>query len=211
MKRPLPWLILIVVAAGICWWFPLFRVVSLHQAAQQKAAATFNPAEFAARLWTNELPAAYSQAVPATELVALLRTDAAASKTKFSRSIGVSESYTFFLAGQGRVLAVSDDEISLAVTPGSTNAEVALQMGLLFGNAVRDGTGLLNVNDYPNSQDFNALSEALNHLVETRVQPRLRAQAKIGGTIGFVGCAEVGDETTDLRPLKVVPIHSETP
>ena len=31
-----------------------------------------------------------------------------------------------------------------------------IETGHIFGNAVRDGTGLLDVNDYPNSQEFNA-------------------------------------------------------
>ena len=96
-----------------------------------------------------------------------------------------------------------------SVTRGTTNTEVSLQTGLLFGNAIRDGTGLLNVSDYPNSQDFNAISEALNRLVETRVQPKLREAAKVGAMIRFVGCAEVGDESTDLKPLKVVPVLAE--
>ena len=120
----------------------------------------------------------------------------------------MSESYTYFVAGQGRVLTVSDDEILLAVTEGATNAEISLQTGLLFGNAVRDGTGLLSVNDYPDSQDFNAISEALNRLVETRVQPKLREAAKVGATVRFVGCAEVNDESSDLKPLKLVPVEA---
>jgi predicted lipoprotein len=140
-------------------------------------------------------------------LLPAIRTNAVTAKKQFSRSVGVSESYTYFVRGQGRVLTVSEDEVSLAVTDGATTAEISLQVGLLFGNAVRDGTGLLNVNDYPNSQDFNAISEALNHLVETRVQPKLRAAAKVGATISFAGCAEVNDESSDLKPLKVVPIE----
>jgi predicted lipoprotein len=84
-----------------------------------------------------------------------------------------------------------------------------LQTGLLFGNALRDGPGLLSVSDYPNSQDFNGISEALNHIVETRVLPKLREQARVGGKIFFAGCAEVDDESSDLKPLKVVPIQAE--
>jgi predicted lipoprotein len=72
---------------------------------------------------------------------------------------------------------------------------------------VRDGTGLLSVNDFPDSQDFNGISEALNHIIETRVQPKLREAAKVGVSVAFVGCAEVNEETADPRPLKVVPIQ----
>ena len=147
--------------------------------------------------------------VKAEALLATLQADPAAAKKKFSRSVGLSEGYFYFVSGSGRVVAVSDDEVSLAVTDGSTNAEVSLETGLLFGNAIRDGTGLLNASDYPNSQDFNDISAALNHLVETSVLPKLREQAKVGAKISFAGCAEVDDESTDLKPLKIVPIQTK--
>ena len=210
MKRAAPILAALLLLAGLCWLFPLFHIVPLERANQEKAAAVFNPATFAEKLWNERLPAALSQAVGADVLLAALRADPAEAKKKFSRSLGISESYTYFVAGRGRVLAVTDDGISLAVTEGATAAEVLLPAAPIFGNAVRDGTGLLNVNDYPNSQDFNGISEALNHLVETRVLPKLR-EAKAGATIRFTGCAEVSDESSDLKPLKVVPIEAELP
>ena len=123
----------------------------------------------------------------------------------------MSESYFYFLRGEGKIISISDDEISLAGAENSTNAEIVLETGLIFGDAIRDGTGLLNVNDYPNSQDFNDISSALNHIVETCVLPNLREQAKVGAKISFVGCAEVDDEFTDLNPLKVIPIQIEFP
>jgi predicted lipoprotein len=209
MNRFLPSLIVMVVLASLCWRFPLFRVVPLAQAAKEKAAATFNPAAFAERFWNEQLLTSLHQAVPAEALLPAIQADAIAAKQKYSRSVGVSESYTYFVSGTGRVLAVSDDEISLAVTGGATAAEVSLQVGLIFGNAIRDGTGLLQVSDYPDSQDFNAISEALNHLVETRGLPKLRESAKVGATVRFTGCAEVNDESADLKPLRVVPIRAE--
>jgi len=210
MKRIAGWVIAAAFFAGICWRFPLFHVVSLERATKEKAAAKFNPAEFAEKFWSEQLLKSLDKATKAEELLSVIRSDTAAAKKKHARAVGVSESYTYFLSGTGRVLAVSEDELSLAITPGATNAEVSLQTGLLFSNAIRDGTGLLNVSDYPNSQDFNAISEALNQLVETRVQPKLREQAKVGAMVRFVGCAEVNDESTDLKPLKVVPIQTET-
>lgn len=175
----------------------------------KKAEAAFDPAEFAETFWNERLLKSFSQAVPAQTLIAAIQSDPAAAGKKFSRSLGLSDSYFYFIAGRGRVLEVTEDEITLAVTESATEAEVSLQVGFLFNNAIRDGTGLLNVNNFPNSQDFNAISEALNHIVETRVQPALREQAKVGSVIQFVGCAEVDDETMDLKPLKVVPIQAE--
>jgi predicted lipoprotein len=209
MNRFMPWLIVGAVLAGLCWLFPLFHVVPLAQAAKEKAAATFDPKEFAEMFWDTQLLPALDHAVPVEELLPAIQADATATKAKFSRRVGVSDSYTYFVSGTGRVLAVNDDEILLAVISGAKNAEVSLQVGLIFGNAIRDGTGLLKVSNYPNSQDFNAISEALNQLVETRVGPKLREAARVGATVRFTGCAEVNDEAMDLKPLKVVPIRAE--
>jgi len=206
MKRGAFIVVAVTILAGICWRFPLFHVVSMKQATEARIAATFNPATFADKFWSERLLPSLGSAVEAELLIRAIQTNPADAKTRFSRSVGVSESYNYFISGKGRVVAVNEDEISLAVTAGTTNAEIALQTGLLFSNALRDGTGLLNVNEYPNSQDFNAISEALNRIVEERVQPRLRELAKPGTTVSFAGCAEVNDESTDLKPMKLIPI-----
>jgi len=208
--RAVRWFIALVIFAGICCRFPLFHVVTIKTATAEKVAATFNATSFAETFWTNLLLASASGKTVRTEiLLPAIQADPAGAKKKFARSLGLSENYFFFVSGSGRIMAVSDDFVSLAVTSGSTNTEISLQTGLVFGDAVRDGTGLLNASDYPNSQDFNDISAALNHLVEARVLPQLRQQAKVGANISFVGCAEVDDESTDLKPLKVIPIQTE--
>lgn len=204
-------LVAVAAIALICWRFPLFHVAPLKAVAAEKAAATFDVSAFAEAFWTSQLLPSLGNAVKAEQLLPAIRADAADAKKRFARSLGLSDSYYYFLSGTGRVVAISDDAVSLAVTPGTTNTEIAIQTGLVFGDAIRDGTGLLDVNKYPNSQDFNAISSALDHLVETRVLPNLRGKAKPGDTIIFTGCAEVDDESTDLRPLKIIPIQIQLP
>ena len=205
--RVIRWFITAVVIAGVCWLFPLFHVVPLNTVRAAQTAARFDATQFAGTFWTNTLQPETEKATDAKSVLTAIESDPAAAKKKFSRSVGLSESYFYFLSGSGRVVAVSDDGISLAVTDRSTNAEVLLQTGLVFGDAIRDGTDLLDPSAYPNSQDFNDISAALDHIVETRVLPDLKRDAKVGTTISFTGCAEVDDESTDLKPLKVIPIR----
>jgi predicted lipoprotein len=206
--RVVRWLITAAVVTGVCWLFPLFHVVPLSAVNAEQAAAKFDSAQFAETFWTNQLQPAAEKTIDAKSLLTAIQSDPAAAKKKFARSVGLSENYFYFVSGSGRVVAASDDGISLAVTDNNTNAEVLLQTGLIFGDAIRDGTGLLDPSAYPNSQDFNDISAALNHIVETRVLPDLKREAKIGVTVSFSGCAEVDDESTDLKPLKVVPIRA---
>lgn len=210
MNRIAARLVAAATIGGICWLFPPVHVVPLKTVAAQTEAAKFNPAYFAANFWTNQLLPALDKAVKADALLPAIETDAAAAKRKFSRHVGLSDSYFYFLRGAGNIVSISDDAIVIATTSNSTNAEIALQTGLIFGDAIRDGTGLLNASDYPNSQDFNDISAALNHMAEVNVLPELRKQAKTGARISFVGCAEVDDESTDLKPLKVIPIQTKS-
>src|SRR5215469_16091172 len=186
--RLVRWFITAVVIAGICRLFPLFHVVPLNTARAEQAAAKFDATQFAETFWTNQLQPAAEKAVDTKTLLTALQSDPAAAKRKFSHSVGLSESYFYFLSGSGRVVAISDDGISLAITDKSTNAELLLQTGLVFGDVIRDGTGLLDPSAYPNSQDFNDISAALDHIVETRVLPDLKREAKVGMMISFAGC-----------------------
>src|SRR5262245_14306899 len=121
------WLIAIVVVAGVCWFFPLFHVVSVEQATKERSAAAFDPKRFAETFWSGQLPQALSKAIPADVLLLAIQTNASEAKQKFSRSLGVSESYTYFIRGNGRVLSTNQDEVLLSVTANATNAEVSLQ------------------------------------------------------------------------------------
>ena len=98
--------------------------------------------------------------------------------------------------------------ISVALEDVPLGARVRLSTGLLFGNTVRDATGLLDVSEFPNSQDFNTVSAELNHLVETEVLPALLSGAAIGQRIRFAGCIEL-EEGPAPKVLPVIPIKVE--
>ncbi len=206
-RRAAGWILLGAAAAVFCRMFPLFHVVPLKTLVAEKQAQTFPAAAIAQKFWAEKLLPAARKTVSADVLLAAIEENPASARTNYGHSPGLSDSYFYFLRGVGRVVSVSDDQIGLAIRPNSTRAEIVLETGLLFGNALRDGSGLLNAGDYPNSQDFNDLAAALNHLAETGVLPELRT-AKIGQTVSFAGCAEVDDESTDLHPLQVIPIQA---
>ena len=141
-----------------------------------------------------------------------IKQDQQAARKAYGHSLGLSDTYSYFLSGTGRVVSVEKNAVGLSIDDDSTQVQVLLETGLLFGNAVRDGTGLLDVNDFANSQDFNAISTEINRRIESDVVlPKLRQQATVGSTIRFVGCAQITDAQTDLMPLRVVPFIGETP
>ena len=199
-----PWLL--AALACLFWRFPLFHVVPLNQTLAAREQAAFNAAEFVKHFWAERLMKSLDRAADATEVVSLLAENPQAARQQFGRKVGLSEACYYFLRGNGTVISVSPRCIALSLSNSRTNADVIVPTGLLFGNAARDATGLLDASAFPNSQNFNDISSELNRLIETQVLPSLTSQAAVGRRVQFVGCAEVGDEDQNAKPLTLVPV-----
>jgi len=202
----------VVVAVTFCWALPLFHVVPLQMPASVTSAAgtaAFDAAAAAAKIWKVDLPAAAPRAVELKSLVGPLRENAETAKAKFAKSAGLGTAY-YFIRGEGRVTTREKNDLRVAVDETGATV-VAIRIGPVFGNTVRDGCGFLDVNAFPGLREFNALSAELNALVEQAVLPALRDQAKVGTTVQFVGCAEAPDSVADAgEPLLIiVPVKAE--
>ncbi|MGA2797137.1 MAG: DUF2291 domain-containing protein [Thermoguttaceae bacterium] len=203
-----------VVTGGLAmllYFLPLFQIVPLDRIGQRAAGTAFDPASFVDRFWTERLIPGANGAVDAAKLISAVQQDRRAARRAYGRSVGLGDVYYYFVAGTGRVVSVEKDSVVLSLRDGQPQVQVSLQTGNIVGNAVRDGTGLLNVNDFPNSQDFNALSSEINRRIEQQVLPALRKMAAAGVTVRFVGCTEIMDEETDLPQLRIVPFFVEAP
>jgi predicted lipoprotein len=209
MKRFVPPLIMLGVVGAVLWRYPPVRIRRLAEVQAEMAVAGFDAAKFARKFWGEELTPAHESAVDAAELVAAIRQDPTRARNQFGRSVGMSRSYFYFLRGVGTVTSNDKRRVQLDVDNaeiGEDAADIFLQTSLIFGNAVRDATGLLDASDYPNFNQFNAVAQELNKLAEAEVARSRLRDAAAGSRVMFVGCAEVRSEPGDLRPLKVVPI-----
>lgn len=70
---------------------------------------------------------------------------------------------------------------------------------------------MLDVSDFANGQDFNAISAEINHRVEQQVIPVLSARAEPGTVVHFVGGVEVTDSAGSPARLTLVPVVVEFP
>lgn len=199
-------LVALVVVAGFCWIFPPIHIRSLARVQAAKASAQFSAPDFVGKFWNERLLKSLDQAADAGRVLAAIAAGPQKAHEQFGHSVGISSSYFLYLRGSGRVVSVDDAGIGLSLKAEGNDVDVLVPLGLVFGNAVRDGTGLLDSSAFPNSQEFNDISAELNHIVETRVLPELQRIAAIGKRVQIVGCIEVADEDADLKPLKLVLI-----
>jgi len=207
-RRSRQWLLGGLACGGalLLYAFPLFRIVSLTTVRERAEQARFNPKTYVERLWSEKLPPALERATDAATLLAEIDRDPVAARARYGRSVGLGSTYTYFIKGRGRIVAVKEDGVAVALD-GSDQLRLLIQTGRLFGNAVRDGIGLIDVNDFPNSQEFNRISTQINARIESEILPPFRERAAVGEPVDFAGCAEVVDEAADLHPLRLTPIR----
>jgi predicted lipoprotein len=202
MSRLWPRLAAIVILAIGLWCFPLFHVAPLVVPAVVSAT---NLPVVAETFWTQQLLAA---AASDASLVAVgLQRDAPVAIKTYAHPVGLGGRAYFFLRGEGRVVARTRETLQLVLGDGASVVE--LQIGPIFGNTVRDATGLLDVNQFSSLQDFNLLAVELNQRVESRVLPVLRARAKVGAQVGFTGCAEAVGAGAGRPVLSIIPVRAE--
>lgn len=196
-----------IAGLGIfCWAFPPVHIHSLKNIRAEQASRVFNPSDFVAEFWQDQLLPATENAVDASELMGAIVANRKQAHEQYGRSVGIGDSYFYFLRGSGRVVSVSDDDIGISLKGEGDTVDISIPLGFIFGNALRDGTGLLSASDYPESQQFNDISACLNQIAETEVLPELQRLVKVGMRIEFAGCVEVSDEDFDLEPLTLVPV-----
>lgn len=197
---------LVCVLAALAYFFPPIQIVSLRSAKETKEIRRFDPKEFVERLWTERLFKASDQAIDAGLLLSAIKNDKLAARQQYGRQVGLGSTYYYFLKGKGRVVAVKPEAISLAISDSGAKTDLILAVANISGNAVRDATGLVSVDDFPNSQEFNQIAAELNRRIETGVLAGLSQKLRVGTTIEFVGCAEMSDHGDDLQPLRLIPI-----
>lgn len=205
-NRIIPLLVLVIALIGLCLVFPPFRFHSLKEVREAESGGRFDATEFANRFWTEELLPEGEKATEASEVIDAIHSAPESVGERFGRTVGVGDSYFLFLRGTGRVVSADEFTVGLSLDSEIDEPQLIVELGFVFGNAVRDATGLIKASSYANAQEFNDISAALNGIVETNVMPQLQKIAKPGVRIQFLGCVEVNDIDMDLQPLRLVPI-----
>jgi len=199
---------LVCVVAASLYIFPPFHIVSLEKAKRKIENDRFSPKEFVESLWNERLLKSLDQAVDAGTLLSAIAQDPQTAKRQYGRQLGLSKTYYYFVKGQARVVSIKPDAVALSMSAAGSKSDLVLVIANISGNGVRDGTGLLNVSDFPNSQEFNQISAELNRHVETIIVPEFRQKVFVGAIVAFAGCAEIEDEGSDLRPLRLIPVQA---
>lgn len=172
-----------------------------------KAATTsFNAARYANEFWGTKLIPATTNAIETGELLSLLKTDKQKAFANHSHALGIGNIKFFLVQGEGIVESVEENQVLVKIESQPESPEISIATEYIFGNAVRDASGAIDINEFSNSMDFNNVSAEINKLIREGVIPEFKSKVKKGDRITFSGAIELNKEHTDLKKIEVIPV-----
>jgi predicted lipoprotein len=179
----------------------------LDEVKASKAVTEFNAAQYAENFWNTKLLPNLNKAVSLNQLTTMLSTDPAKTFETYSHALGIGNLRYFLVRGKGTITSVNEDDITVQLQNDNTKKNITIATEYIFGNAVRDATGLVNINEFKKTMDFNNVSAEINKIIRAKVLPAFKANAKKGSTIEFVGAIELNKEHLDLSHIEVIPVE----
>jgi len=193
------------VAAIIIVVFIASNSVYFKKLSDVKAAAVkqFDAAKYARNYLKTQLIPFSSTAPPAGELLALLKTKPANAFKTYAHGLDIGNIRFFMVQGRGVVTSVDENDIYVLTRDKQT---IKIAVEYVFGNALRDAPGLININDFTNTMDLNNIAAEVDKIVRTEVLPPFKSVVKKGDTISFVGAFELNQEHINLDKIEVIPV-----
>lgn len=162
----------------------------------------FDAAAYAQKFFTSTLTPQLANASGIQELIQLLTISKDEAFEKYAYATAVGSIKYFLVKGTGIITAINEDEISLQMG----NQSLTLATEFIYGNAIRDATGLFDITAFTNTADINNVSAELNKIVKNKVIPPFRAKAKVGDKVAFTGVMELNSARLNLDNIEVIPI-----
>ena len=193
-----------ILAAVTIFYFSL-DIQNLEKHRATSGSIRFNATEFAAKFWEEGRVSCISEAPQILNVLNMLNENPQKAFESYGKKLGISKTGYFMVNGKGIIEQVENEYIVVSL---DSNTKIKIATDFIFGNAVRDGSGKVNIDNFLNMTDFNAVSVAINSLIKEKVVNRLKEIAAVGKTLEFTGAFEINEENVDLSAVLVLPISA---
>lgn len=204
MKKPIKYLIAVFLIGVALYNAVYFEALDERNTAQMKGV--FDPDAFAKDFMETKLVGL--PALKAEEFLESLDNELVKFTEEKGRKLGISNDYYFIVEGNAAVMAIKEENVRIKLER-ENESQFSIATDFIFGNTVREASGMAKIGDFQNTMDFNTISVAVNKQVRTSIIPPFLAKVKEGDNIYFKGAVEVNTKNPDLENLRVVPLILE--
>lgn len=203
MKKFLKYALALIVVLFVGYHSVYFK--KLNEVQATTAEEKVNTAAYSRRFWDEELPPSLGKAIAVTELITLLETNPQQAFANYGKALGIGDLKCFLVKGEGLVKQINENDIVIQMKEG--NRTVKMETEYVYGNAVRDASGLINMNEFDNTSDFNEISAGINKIIREEVLPDFKKKLRNGDRISFIGATELNRKFLQLNAIEITPVQ----
>jgi len=167
------------------------------------AGDRFDAAAYARNYLLKVLPGMADKAIGCDRLLAGLQTDPQQT-FKYSHALDIGSTRFFLVKGNGKITNIDENDIYLATD--SSKAAIKIATEYIFGNAVRDASGVISINDFAGTADLNNISAEANKYIRQQILPTFKASAKKGDEVSFLGAVELNSSHLTISDAEIIPV-----
>jgi len=200
MKKSIRYVLLVALMLIIGYNSVYFKKLDEMNAG---AAKNFDAAAYAGTFFYKELPAEVAKAPDIDKLIGLVKTDPDNAFKNYGHALAIGTVRYFLVQGTGQVTNIDDNGLTVLAPSGNT---LLLATGYVYGNAVRDASGLVDINKFSNTMDLNNISAEVDKIIRNKVLPPVLSQIKKGSRLQFAGAIALNQAHLQLDDVEVTPV-----
>jgi predicted lipoprotein len=170
-------------------------------------AEKFDVNSFTKKLWEEKLPAKMDSAIDLSMFITAIETQPHDALNKYTNALAIGNYRYAMVKTAGKVVELNEDDFLLQLPFADSMLKVRIATEFIYGNAIRDASGLVQVKDFPNSADLSSISEELNKTVRTQVLIPFKKLVKTGGTIMVTGAIEINKAHINWTEPEIIPVR----
>lgn len=204
-KKSIKYTIAVVVVLFLGYHSVYFKKLDEVKAA---VSGNFDAESYTKDFWNKKLVPNLNKAVQLDILITALKTQPEQAFKQHSHALGIGNIKYFMVQGEAEIVSIGENSTLLKVK-GTQEKDVDMLTEYVYGNEVRDASGLIPMTEFDNTMDFNSVSAAINKKIREEVIPSFKENVKQGNTVKFYGAIELNQKYLDLSQIELVPIQLE--
>jgi predicted lipoprotein len=191
------WLIFIGVIAYNSVYFR-----KLDEVKKGTGKDSFDAKAYSKDFYQNQLLKNADKALEINDLISKISNNPEASFKEYGHALGIGNIGYFLVKAKGKITKINENTVEIDVS----GKKYIIATEFIFGNAVRDAAGIIQMTTFENTMDFNNVSAALNEIIRKEVVPNFKKNAVVGKEIDLVGALELNQKHLKLSEVEIVPI-----
>lgn len=167
----------------------------------------FDAKTYTAALWKNKMPAVIASAMDFDQLLLAIEKDPQQAFEKNTHALAIGNYRYAMVKMSGTVIAENEDDFVIETVLGGNKKQLRVTTEFIYGSAVRDASGLIDIKDFTNASDLNAIAESFNETIKKTVVQPFKKSLVTGLKIELVAAVELNKENMVLDQLVLLPVQ----